>query len=56
MLTSGLYPRYLHYHNEYKKAPTLDVFKVQLSKVDNDILKKTVIDQLKTRLIHKLVM
>ena len=37
----------LDYHNEYKKAPTLDVFKVQLSKVDNDILKKTVIDQLK---------
>ena len=40
----------LDYHNEYKKKPpTLDVFKVQLSKVDNDILKKTVIDQLKAR-------
>lgn len=37
----------LEYHNEYRKPPTLDVFKSQLSKVDNDILKKTVIDQLK---------
>ena len=37
----------LDYHNEYKKPPTLDVFKSQLSKVDNDILKKTVVDQLK---------
>jgi replicative DNA helicase len=37
----------LDYHSEYRKAPTLDVFKVQLSKVDNDILKKTVVDQLK---------
>ena len=37
----------LEYHNEYRKPPTLDVFKSQLSKVDNDILKKTVVDQLK---------
>jgi replicative DNA helicase len=37
----------LDYHTQYKKPPTLDVFKSQLSKVDNDILKKTVIDQLK---------
>lgn len=37
----------LNYHKEYRKPPTLDVFKSQLSKVDNDILKKTVVDQLK---------
>ena len=37
----------LEYHNDYRKPPTLDVFKSQLSKVDNEILKKTVIDQLK---------
>ena len=37
----------LDYHKEYRKNPTLDVFKVQLSKVENEILKKTVIEQLK---------
>ena len=37
----------LEYHNEFRKPPTLDVFKSQLSKVDNEILKKTVVDQLK---------
>ena len=37
----------LEYHNEYRKPPTLDVFKSQLSKVDNDILKKTVVEQLR---------
>ena len=37
----------LDYHKEYRKSPTLDVFKAQLSKMDNDILKKTVIEQLK---------
>ena len=37
----------LEYHEVYRKPPTLDVFKSQLSKVDNDILKKTVVDQLK---------
>ena len=37
----------LDYHTEYRKPPTLDVFKSQLSKVDNDILKNTVVDQLK---------
>ena len=29
----------LEYHNEYRKPPTLDVFKSQLSKMDNDVLK-----------------
>jgi len=37
----------LEYHSEYRKPPTLDVFKSQLSKVDNDILKKTVVEQLR---------
>jgi replicative DNA helicase len=37
----------LDYHKEYRKNPTLDVFKVQLSKVENEILKKTVVEQLK---------
>jgi len=37
----------IDYHKEYRKPPTLDVFKVQLSKMDNEILKKTVIEQLK---------
>src|SRR6056300_776612 len=37
----------LSYHEEFRKPPTLDVFKSQLSKVDNDILKKTVVDKLK---------
>lgn len=37
----------LGYHSEYRKSPTLDVFKSQLSKVENEILKKTVVDQLK---------
>ena len=37
----------IEYHELYKKPPTLDVFKSQLSKVDNDIIKKTVVDQLK---------
>ena len=37
----------LQYHSEYKKPPTLDVFKSQLSKVDNEVLKKTVVEQLR---------
>jgi len=37
----------LAYHSEYRKPPTLDVFKSQLSKVDNEILKKTVVEQLR---------
>ena len=37
----------LQYHNEYRKPPTLDVFKSELSKVDNEILKKTVVEQLR---------
>jgi len=37
----------LQYHLDYKKPPTLDVFKSQLSKVDNEVLKKTVVEQLR---------
>jgi len=37
----------LSYHEEYRKPPTLDVFKSQLSKVDNEVLKKTVVEQLR---------
>ena len=37
----------LNYHADYKRPPTLDVFKSQLSKVDNVILNKTVVEQLR---------
>jgi len=37
----------LAYHDDYKKPPTLDVFKGQLSKLDNEILKKTIVEQLR---------
>ena len=37
----------LEYHEDYKKPPTLDVFKSELAKVENEILKKTVVEQLK---------
>ena len=37
----------LEYHEVYRKPPTLDVFKSQLSKVDNEVLKKTVVEQLR---------
>ena len=37
----------LSYHEDYKKPPTLDVFKGQLTKLDNEILKKTVVEQLR---------
>ena len=37
----------LSYHEQYRKPPTLDVFKSELSKVDNEVLKKTVVEQLR---------
>ncbi len=37
----------LEYHNEFRKPPTMDVFKGQLSKVDNDVLKTTIVEQLR---------
>jgi replicative DNA helicase len=37
----------IKYYNDYKQVPTLDVFKVELNKCDNKILKTTVKDQLR---------
>ena len=37
----------LEYHTEFRKPPTMDVFKGQLSKLDNDVLKTTVVEQLR---------
>lgn len=37
----------LDYHDEYKKPPSMDVFKVEVSKIDDDTLKKTIVDQLR---------
>ena len=37
----------LSYHEEYRKPPTLDVFKSHLTKIDNEVLKKTVVEQLR---------
>ena len=37
----------LSYHEEYRKPPTIDVFKSQLTKIDNEVLKKTVVEQLR---------
>ena len=34
------------YHEEFRKPPTLDVFKIQISKLDNDVLKTTIVEQL----------
>lgn len=35
------------YYDEYKAAPTLDVFKVKVSNIDNGTLAKSVVEQLK---------
>ena len=35
------------YHEEFRKPPTLDVFKAQISKLDNDVLKTTIVEQLR---------
>ena len=35
------------YHEEYRKPPSMDVFKHKLAKLDNDILKTTVVEQLR---------
>lgn len=37
----------LDYHDEYKKPPSMDVFKVELSRIEDDTLKKTIVDQLR---------
>mgnify|MGYP001271875845 CR=1 FL=1 len=35
------------YFNKYQKLPTLDVFKLQVSKVDRDVMKVSIVDNLK---------
>jgi len=37
----------MSYYSEYNKVPSLDVFKAQLSKIDNPALQKTIVAQLK---------
>jgi len=37
----------MDYHDEYKKPPSMDVFKVELSKLEDPTLKKTIVDQLR---------
>jgi len=37
----------LEYHRDFKKVPTLDVFKVHIMKLPEDTLSKTIIDQLR---------
>ena len=36
-----------HYFNDYKKSITLDVFKVEVGEIENDVLKTTVVETLK---------
>jgi replicative DNA helicase len=37
----------LNYYNEYKDIPTLTVFKIKIDTVDNEVLKKSIVDNLK---------
>ena len=38
----------ISYYNEYKRTPTLDVFKVEVSKLDDKGFQKSVVEQLKS--------
>jgi len=38
----------IDYYNEFKKSPTLDVFKVEVSKLDDKGFQKSVVEQLKS--------
>lgn len=38
----------LDYYSDFSKVPTVDVFKVEIAKIDDTALKKTVIDSIKT--------
>jgi len=44
----------IEYFNKYKQQPTLEVMKVELDKVENDVLKTTIIENLKevTKHLH----
>ena len=37
----------VNYHTEYRQAPTMDAFKVSLSKLDNKGLQTTIVEQLR---------
>lgn len=37
----------IDYYQDYKRPPTMDVFKVKVSNLDNEVLKTTVVDQLR---------
>jgi replicative DNA helicase len=37
----------LDYYSEYRTAPTMEVFKIEVGNIDDKVLKQTVIDQLK---------
>jgi len=37
----------IDYFQDYKRPPTMDVFKVKVSNLDNEVLKTTVVDQLR---------
>lgn len=37
----------INYHNSYRTSPTMEVFKIELDKINNDITKKLIIDELK---------
>ena len=43
----------LNYYDKFNTPPTLDFFKIEIKKIDNDVLKTATIDQLKE--IFKLV-
>ncbi len=43
----------LDYHRQYRRAPSLDVFKVELNKVDDVALKKKVVEQLRTAYVEQ---
>ena len=40
------------YFLQYKDTPTLNVFKVKIDPIDQDILKKSVVDQLRNIYMH----
>ncbi len=42
----------LNYFHEYKTAPSLEVMKVKVSEIENDLLKKTVVESLKESWLH----
>ena len=37
----------IDYNEEFRKPPTMDVFKHKVAKLDNDVLKATIVEQLR---------